>query len=56
MLGVLLVINVISAIVMVLGLAFAFGEQQWASSLHMWLTIGATATAIISSTLANILA
>ena len=56
MLGVLITINVISAIVMVFGLALAFGEQQWASPLHMWLTIGATATAVISSTLANIFA
>ena len=56
MLGVLLVINVISAIVMLLGLVLAFGNQQWASPLHMWLTIGATATAVISSTWANILA
>ena len=56
MLGVLLIINIISAIVMLFGLAIAFGNQEWASKAHMWLTIGATATAIISSTLANILA
>lgn len=56
MLGVLIAINIVSAIVMVFGLAIAFGGQQWASPLHMWLTIGATATAVISSTLANIFA
>lgn len=56
MFGFLIFINVISVIVMLFGLALAFGNQQWASPLHMWLTIGATATAVISSTLANILA
>lgn len=56
MFGFLIFINVISAIVMLFGLVLAFGNQQWASPLHMWLTIGATTVAVISSTLANILA
>ena len=56
MFGVLVFINVISAIVMLLGLVLAFSNQQWASKAHMWLTIGATIVAVISSTLANILA
>lgn len=56
MLRVLITINVISAIVMLLGLVPAFGNQQWANKVHMWLTIGATIVAVISSTLANILA
>lgn len=56
MFGVLIFINLVSVLVMLLGLALAFGNQQWASPLHMWLTIGATAVAVISSTLANILA
>jgi hypothetical protein len=56
MLGALIIINIISAVVMLFGLAIAFGNQEWASKAHMWLTIGATAVAVISSTFANILA
>jgi hypothetical protein len=56
MLGALIIINIISAVVMLFGLAIAFGNQEWASKAHMWLTIGATIVAVISSTLANILA
>lgn len=56
MFGFLIFINLLSVIVMLLGLVLAFGNQQWASKAHMWLTIGATIVAVISSTWANILA
>lgn len=56
MFGVLVFINLLSVVVMLLGLVIAFGNQQWASPLHMWLTIGATIVAVISSTLANVFA